>query len=42
MGKGEIVFKPMISHKIKLEEVGEYLKKMANREINFNKVVVEI
>ncbi|WP_315075010.1 galactitol-1-phosphate 5-dehydrogenase [uncultured Clostridium sp.] len=42
MGKGEVVFKPMISHKIKLEEVGEYLRKMANREISFNKVVVEI
>lgn len=42
MGKGDIVFKPMISHRIKLEEAGEYLKKMANREINFNKVVVEI
>ncbi len=42
MGKGDIVFEPMISHEIKLEEVGEYLSKMAKREINFNKVIVEI
>lgn len=42
MGKGDIVFKPMISHVISLEETGEYLSKMANREISFNKVLVKI
>lgn len=42
MGSGDIVFKPMISHKIGLNDVGEYLSKMAKREINFNKVLVEI
>lgn len=42
MNKGSIVFKPMISHKIRLEEVGYYLEKMAKREIEFNKVLVEI
>lgn len=42
MGKGELVFKPMISHVISLEEVGEYLSKMAKREISFNKVLVKI
>ncbi|MCC0642724.1 MULTISPECIES: galactitol-1-phosphate 5-dehydrogenase [unclassified Clostridioides] len=42
MGKGDIIFTPMISHKIGLNEVGEFLRKMANREINFNKILVEI
>lgn len=42
MGKGDIVFKPMISHVISLEETGEYLSKMARRELSFNKVLVKI
>ena len=42
MEKGTLVFKPMVSHKIKLEEVGKYLSKMAKREIKYNKVLVEI
>lgn len=42
MHKGEIAFKPMISHIISLEELGDYLKKMAKREIEFNKVLVKI
>lgn len=41
MEKGKIVFKPMISHLIALEELGAYLTKMANREIDFNKVLVK-
>lgn len=41
MSKGEIKFKPMISHKIKVEEVGKYLEDMAGRKIYFNKVLVE-
>ncbi len=42
MSKGDIVFKPMISHKIKLDEVGTYLEKMVKKDINFNKVLIEI
>lgn len=42
MEKGQIVFKPMISHKIKLEELPGYFHKMFNKEINYNKVLVEI
>ena len=42
MSKGDIVFKPMISHKIKLDEVGIYLEKMVKKDINFNKVLIEI
>lgn len=42
MGKGEIVFKPMVSHVIELEQTGEYLYKMANKQIAFNKVLVKI
>lgn len=42
MHKGEIVFKPMLSHIISLEELGDYLQKMAKREIEFNKVLVKI
>ncbi|WP_131008377.1 galactitol-1-phosphate 5-dehydrogenase [Clostridioides difficile] len=42
MGKGDIIFKPMISHKIGLNEVGDFLSKMSKREINFNKILVEI
>lgn len=40
MTKGDIKFKPMISHKIDVEEVGEYLKGMADRTLLFNKVLV--
>ena len=32
----------MISHKIKLDEVGTYLEKMVKKDINFNKVLIEI
>lgn len=42
MEEGKIVFKPMVSHLIELEELGSYLAKMAKREINFNKVLVKI
>lgn len=42
MEKGDIVFTPMISHKIGLNEVGDFLSKMSKREINFNKILVEI
>ncbi len=42
MEKGQIVFKPMVSHKIKLEELPGYFHKMFNKEINYNKVLVEI
>ncbi|MBK1813646.1 galactitol-1-phosphate 5-dehydrogenase [Clostridium sp. YIM B02505] len=41
MAKGQIQFKPMISHKIGVEEVGQYLSDMANRKIYFNKVLVQ-
>lgn len=40
MTKGDIKFKEMISHKITIEEVGEYLKGMADRTLDFNKVLV--
>lgn len=42
MQKGQILFKPMLSHVIQLDELGDYLKKMANREIEFNKILVEV
>lgn len=42
MKRGQIVFTPMISHRIKLEELNEYLAGMADRSIQFNKVVVEV
>lgn len=42
MEKGDIIFKPMISDKIGLNEVGDFLSKMSKREINFNKILVEI
>ncbi|MEC1375918.1 galactitol-1-phosphate 5-dehydrogenase [Heyndrickxia oleronia] len=42
MTKGDIRFKRMISHKIKIEEVGEYLKGMAERTLSFNKVLVSL
>ncbi|WP_428909920.1 galactitol-1-phosphate 5-dehydrogenase [Niallia sp. Krafla_26] len=40
MTSGQIKFKEMLSHKITLEEVGEYLKGMADRTLKFNKVLV--
>ncbi|MEN1969874.1 galactitol-1-phosphate 5-dehydrogenase [Lentibacillus sp. N15] len=40
MTKGEIKFKPMISHKIEVDKVGEYLKGMAERTLICNKVLV--
>lgn len=42
MTKGDIKFKEMISHKIKVDEVGEYLKGMADRTLEFNKVLVSL
>lgn len=42
MAQGRLLFKPMVSHKITLEEVGTYLADMAERRIYFNKVLVEI
>lgn len=42
MEKGQIVFKPMISHRIVLEDLGDHLRKMANQEIDFNKILVKI
>ena len=40
LANGKINFKKMVSHKIPVEEVGVYLKEMANRSINYNKVLV--
>lgn len=40
MAKGDIKFKPMVSHKISVNEVGEYLQGMADRTLHFNKVLV--
>jgi L-iditol 2-dehydrogenase len=40
MAKGQLKFKEMISHKIQVEQVGEYLKGMANKTLEFNKVLV--
>jgi len=42
MKTGDIVFKPMISHRIQLSEVGKYLHDMHNHKIEYNKVIVEI
>src|SRR5699024_9325842 len=42
MQKGKINFKPMISHRIKLEDLNEYLSGMADRTIPYNKVIVEV
>ncbi|MCF3944833.1 galactitol-1-phosphate 5-dehydrogenase [Oceanobacillus alkalisoli] len=42
MTKGDIQFKKMVSHKISIEEVGEYLKGMADRTLDFNKVLVSL
>lgn len=42
MGKGRIEFKPMISHIIGLSEVKDYLPKMYTRELDFNKVLVDV
>ncbi|MFD1449070.1 galactitol-1-phosphate 5-dehydrogenase [Oceanobacillus profundus] len=42
MTKGDLKFKEMISHKIQVDEVGEYLKGMAERTLEFNKVLVSL
>lgn len=42
MAKGELEFKSMISHKISIDEVGEYMKGMAVRSLRFNKVLVSL
>lgn len=42
MAKGEIKFKEMISHKITVEEVEGCLKGMADRTLDFNKVLVSL
>lgn len=42
MKKGELKFDPMISNEIKLEDLGETLKKMYNKELDFNKVLVKV
>lgn len=42
MSKGRLNFKSMISHEISLDQLGDTLKKMYNKEIEFNKVVVKI
>lgn len=40
MNKGDLKFKPMVSHKIKVEELGSYLKGMANGTFTYNKILV--
>ncbi|MFD1064926.1 galactitol-1-phosphate 5-dehydrogenase [Oceanobacillus locisalsi] len=40
MTSGELKFKEMISHKIQVDELGDYLKQMADRTLEFNKVLV--
>lgn len=42
MEKGDIIFKFMILDKIGFNEVGDFLSKMSKREINFNKILVEM
>lgn len=42
MSKGKILFKPMISHHIQLEELGEYIPNMFKRNFSFNKVLVAV
>lgn len=42
MAKGDLIFEPMISHVIHLQDVGHYLQKMAKHEISFNKVLVQV
>jgi len=40
MAKGNIQFKPMVSHKIAVDEIGKYLKDMSEKKLDFNKVLV--
>lgn len=40
MTKGAIKFKPMISHKIGVDEVGDYIKGMADKTLHYNKVLL--
>ncbi len=42
MSQGKLQFAPMISHRIKLEELAHYLAAIADRTISFNKILVEI
>lgn len=42
MGKGKIVFDPLISHIIQLEELNEYLNEMFYGNLKYNKVMVEV
>ncbi|MFQ9377089.1 MAG: galactitol-1-phosphate 5-dehydrogenase [Lacticaseibacillus paracasei] len=42
MSKGKMDFKSMISQEINLNELGDTLKKMYNKEIEFNKVIVKV
>ena len=42
MAKGELKFKSMISHKISIDEVGEYIRGMADRTLRYNKVLVSL
>ncbi|XJS10889.1 galactitol-1-phosphate 5-dehydrogenase [Aerococcaceae bacterium WGS1372] len=42
MQKGQIVFSPMISHRIQLEDLNEYLAGMFDHSIQYNKVVIEV
>ncbi|AXI38211.1 galactitol-1-phosphate 5-dehydrogenase [Bacillaceae bacterium ZC4] len=40
MEKGALQFKPIISHKITVDQVGEFLRGMADRTLRYNKVLV--
>lgn len=42
MAKGELTFKSLISHKISIDEVGDYIKGMADRTLSYNKVLVSM
>lgn len=42
MAKGELQFKSMISHRISLDEVGDYISGMADRTLQHNKVLVSL
>lgn len=42
MAKGELIFKPLVSHKISIDEVGEYIRGMAEKTLQHNKVLVSM
>lgn len=42
MAKGELEFKSMVSHKITVDEVGEFIRGMADRTLRHNKVLVAL